>query len=103
MAKSRKGAKEEVKGFTEFEKSVYRCIMKIPLGQVRSYKWVAQRIAKPRAFRAVGTALKKNPFPVTIPCHRVVKNCGDIGNYSSGKSRKRKLINLEKKIKDMIE
>ena len=94
------------KRFTQFEKAVYRCVLRIPLGQVRSYEWVAARVGKPKAMRAVGTALRKNPFTLLIPCHRVVKKSGDIGSYagssSRGSSRKRKLITLEKTIKDMI-
>ena len=92
----------QVREFTEFEKKVYRCVLKIPLGRVRSYKWVAERIGSPKAFRAVGTALRKNPFTLLIPCHRVVNQDGRIGRYSKGKLKKRKLINLEKAVKDMI-
>ena len=77
-------------------------MLKIPLGQVRSYKWVARKIGSPKAVRAVGTALSKNPFTLLIPCHRVVKQDGRIGLYSKGKVKKRKLINLEKAVKDMI-
>ena len=93
---------KKVRKFTEFEKKVYRCVMKIPLGQVRSYKWVAGKIGRPKSVRSVGSALKKNPFTLLIPCHRIVKSNGDIGGYSSGKKIKRKLINLEKSIKDML-
>lgn len=88
--------------FTDFEKKVYRCVLDIPLGKVRTYKWIAERIGKPKAYRAVGSALGKNPFPFFIPCHRVVSASGDIGNYSLGKRFKRELINFEKKLKDMI-
>jgi O-6-methylguanine DNA methyltransferase len=90
------------KEFTAFQKRVYRCVLKIPLGQVRSYKWVARKIGSPKAVRAVGTALGKNPFTLLIPCHRVVKQDGRIGRYSKGKVKKRKLIKLEKAVKDMI-
>ena len=89
--------------FTEFEKKVYRCVLQIPFGQVRTYEWVARKIGRPKAVRAVGTALRKNPFTLLVPCHRVVKKSGDIGDYSSGKRRKRKLITLEKNIRNMIE
>ena len=87
---------------TSFEKEVYKCVMKIPLGEVRSYKWVAEKIGKPNACRAVGRALHKNPFPLIIPCHRVVKNDGSLGGYSWGEGTKKNLINLEKIIKDVI-
>ena len=94
---------KEINGFTEFEKKVYRCVAQIPFGEVRTYKWVAGRINRPRAFRAVGNALHKNPFPLIIPCHRVIKGNGKLGGYSSGKGVKARLINLERFIKDMIE
>ena len=95
---------------TDFEKKVLRVVLKIPLGEVRTYKWVAQKAGRPRAYRAVANVLKKNPFTLFIPCHRVIKSskrsrCQTIawGGYSLGKDVKRDLINLEKKIKDMIE
>lgn len=94
---------------TDFEKKVLRVVVKIPLGEVRSYKWVAQKVGKPRAYRAVANALKKNPFTLFVPCHRVVKSSKrslsqkiEWGGYSLGRDLKRDLINLEKKIKDMI-
>ncbi len=90
------------RSFTSFEKEVYKCVMRIPLGQVRSYKWVAEKIGKPSAYRAVGRALHKNPFPLIVPCHRVVKTDGSLGGYSGGERIKRILINLEKIIKDVI-
>lgn len=87
---------------TNFEKSVLKVVMTIPLGQVRTYKWLAKKVSRPKAYRAVANALHKNPFPIFIPCHRVV-NSKDYGGYSLGKKLKKDLINLEKKILDMIE
>lgn len=87
---------------TEFERKVLKVVSKIPLGQVRSYKWVAKKVGRPRAFRAVANALKKNPYPLFIPCHRVIKSSKETGGYSLGKSLKVELIILEKKIKDVI-
>ena len=83
---------------TEFEKKVLRTVLEIPLGEVRSYKWVAGKIGRPKAARAVGQALKKNPYTIIIPCHRVVASDGKIGGYSQGKDKKKNLLNLEKKI-----
>ena len=96
---------KSVKNFkiTKFQKKVYRCAMSIPFGQARTYKWVAKKIGSPKAARAVGTALRKNPFVLFVPCHRVVKSKGSIGNYSLGRALKQRLINLEKTRKDMIE
>jgi methylated-DNA-[protein]-cysteine S-methyltransferase len=87
---------------TEFEKKVLRVVAKIPLGEVRTYKWVAEKVGRPRAWRAVANALRKNPFTLFIPCHRVVKSSRQTGGYALGKQLKKDLINLEKKIKDMI-
>ncbi|MDD5070784.1 MAG: MGMT family protein [Candidatus Omnitrophica bacterium] len=88
---------------TKFQKEVLRAVSKIPIGQVRSYKWVAEKIGRPRAYRAVANALAKNPYPFMIPCHRVVKSSKAIGGYSLGPDLKERLIKLEKKIKDMIQ
>ena len=88
---------------TEFEKKVLKEVVKIPLGEVRSYKWVAQKIGNPCAYRAVANALSKNPYIIFIPCHRVIKSKGDLGGYWLGKRLKKELINLEKKIKNMLE
>ena len=87
---------------TEFEKKVLRVVSKIPLGEVRTYKWVAEKAGRPKAWRAVANALNKNPFTLFIPCHRVVKSSNKIGGYSLGEGVKKDLINLEKKIKDVI-
>ena len=87
---------------TDFEKKVLKVVAKIPLGQVRTYRWVAERVGKPKAWRAVANALRKNPFPLFVPCHRVVKSAGNTGGYSLGKKLKKDLINLEKKINEHI-
>ena len=83
---------------TIFARKVYAVVSKIPLGQVRSYKWVAQKAGKPKAYRAVGTILKNNPYPLIIPCHRVVKNDLTLGGYALGRRNKEILLGLEKEI-----
>jgi O-6-methylguanine DNA methyltransferase len=83
---------------TPFSKKVYRVVLNIPLGEVRTYKWVAKKIGHPRASRAVGQALKHNPWPLLIPCHRVVASSGGLGGYSRGIKKKKELLNLEKRI-----
>ncbi|MEI8350412.1 MAG: MGMT family protein [Candidatus Omnitrophota bacterium] len=88
---------------TDFEKKVLQVVSEIPLGEVRSYKWVASKIGKPRAWRAVANALKKNDFPLFIPCHRVIQSSKKYGGYSLGCRLKKSLINLEKNIKDVIQ
>jgi O-6-methylguanine DNA methyltransferase len=88
---------------TDFEKKVLKVVTKIPLGEVRSYRWVAKKAGRPRAWRAVANALSKNPFTLFIPCHRVIKSSKEVGGYSLGRGLKKDLIKLEKKIKDVIE
>jgi len=83
---------------TPFAKKVYSIVAKIPLGQVRTYKWVAKCAGRQRASRAVGTILKNNPYPLIIPCHRVVKSNKTIGGYIYGEKRKKMILELEKGI-----
>ena len=80
---------------TAFEQKVYRAVMAIPRGQTRTYRWVARRIGRPGAARAVGNALGRNPFLGTIPCHRVVRSDGSPGGYAAGAARKRELLRRE--------
>ncbi len=88
---------------TDFTKKVYKVTLSIPLGQVRTYKWVAQKCGRPNACRAVGRILKKNPHPLIIPCHRVIKSSGEMGGYSAGGLRvKKSLIELERQIAKLM-
>lgn len=64
---------------TDFQKSVWKALLKIPYGKTCSYKDLSKMISKPKAMRAVGTAVGKNPFLIIIPCHRVIKNDGTLG------------------------
>ncbi len=82
---------------TEFQKKVWIAISKIPKGKTLTYKELALKIGKPRAIRAVGNAVGANPYPVTIPCHRVVKTDGSLGGYSGlgGVKTKLKLLKNE--------
>jgi len=81
---------------TDFEVKVLLEVSKIPRGKVLTYKQIAERIGKPNAYRAVGNALAKNPMPIIIPCHRVIKSNGEIGNYSfGGKKNKISLLKRE--------
>ena len=83
-------------GFSSFSIRVYEEIYNISWGQTRSYKWVSQRLKKRKSQQAIGQALKRNPFPLTIPCHRVIKQDGSIGGFSGGRSLKKRLLELEK-------
>lgn len=78
-----------------FKEEVLDLVSKIPEGKVSTYKKIAQALGKPKSYRAVGNALNKNPKPVKIPCHRVVKSNGKIGDYAKGREKKRKLLKKE--------
>jgi O-6-methylguanine DNA methyltransferase len=69
---------------TEFERAVLLKTLEIPPGEIRPYGWIAAEIDRPKAVRAVGTALAHNPIPLFIPCHRVVRSDGHLGRYSLG-------------------
>ena len=79
-------------GMTEFQRAVLRKTAEILPGEVRPYSWVAKEIGKPKAVRAVGTALARNPVPIVLPCHRVVRNDGRLGNYYYGTEVKRAVL-----------
>ena len=66
--------------------------LEIPRGEVRPYGWIAAEIGRPKAVRAVGTALGHNPVPLIVPCHRVVRSDGMIGQYSLGGPRNKRTI-----------
>jgi O-6-methylguanine DNA methyltransferase len=74
----------DLRGHTAFERDVWQKALEIPRGEVRPYSWVAGEIGRPKAVRAVGTALGHNPVPLIVPCHRVVRSDGMIGQYSLG-------------------
>jgi len=97
-----KDSKNEKYRLTEFQKKVYRAILKIPLGEVRSYSWVAKKIGKPNCSRAIGNALNKNPFAPLVPCHRVVNSNGKLGGYRLGIKKKISLLSKEKYIREAI-
>ncbi len=80
---------------TEFQNLVWDTIHQIPHGEVRSYKWIAEQIGRPKAVRAVGTATGSNPITIIIPCHRVVGSNGSLGGYGGGLERKQQLLKLE--------
>lgn len=80
----------------DFQRRVLEAARRIPFGEVRPYAWVAQRIGHPRAVRAVGTALGRNPVPFIVPCHRVLQTGGGIGGYLFGSETKSGLLALER-------
>ena len=82
---------------TEFEIKVWKEIVKIPYGETITYKDLAVAIGKPNSSRAVANACGKNPYPPTIPCHRVIRSDGKLGGYSGkgGVKTKKKLLEEE--------
>ena len=82
---------------TKFQLKVWRYLLKIPKGKVKTYLDIAKAIGKPRSFRAVANAVGKNPYPLKIPCHRVIRSDGSLGGYSGkgGIQQKRKLLRSE--------
>jgi O-6-methylguanine DNA methyltransferase len=86
----------DLRGHSAFEQDVWRKALEIPRGEVRPYGWVAVEIGRPKAVRAVGTALGHNPVPLIVPCHRVVRSDGSIGQYSlGGPDNKRTILSAE--------
>lgn len=80
---------------TDFERLVWNALKEVPYGETKTYKWMAEKIGKPRAFRAVGQALGKNPLAIIFPCHRIIESDGSLGGYSSGTDIKRRLLEIE--------
>jgi O-6-methylguanine DNA methyltransferase len=90
------GLRLDLRGRTEFERAVWSKALQIPRGELRPYGWIAAEIGRPRAVRAVGTALGRNPVPLLVPCHRVVRSDGLIGEYSlGGATSKRTMLRSE--------
>ena len=81
---------------TPFQEKVWSALAKIPYGQTRSYKEIAQAIGHPKAFRAVGNANGQNSIPLIIPCHRVIESNGGLGGFGHGLKVKKQLLDLER-------
>ncbi|RMF96939.1 MAG: methylated-DNA--[protein]-cysteine S-methyltransferase [Candidatus Schekmanbacteria bacterium] len=82
---------------TDFEIAVWKAVLKIPYGETTTYQSIAKKLGSPSLSRAVGNALGKNPIPLIIPCHRIIKSNGDLGGFTGGKEIKERLLTLEKK------
>jgi methylated-DNA-[protein]-cysteine S-methyltransferase len=80
---------------TDFQKSVWKALLNIPYGTVKSYSEIAREICRPNAVRAVGSANGANPIPIVVPCHRVIAKDGTLGGYSGGLDIKRELLDIE--------
>lgn len=83
--------------YTNFQKKIMQTVKKIPYGETKSYKEIAEAAGYPRAYRAVGNTMRNNLLPLIIPCHRVIKSDGGLGGFSGkeGVALKRKMIDLE--------
>ncbi|MFO0778872.1 MAG: methylated-DNA--[protein]-cysteine S-methyltransferase [Nitrospira sp.] len=80
---------------TTFQRQVWRVLLRVPYGKLRSYQWIAARVGGPQYARAVGNAVGANPIPIVIPCHRIVAQDARLGGFSGGLPMKRKLLSLE--------
>jgi len=80
---------------TSFQRKVWEAAREIPYGETRTYRWLAEKIGNPKAARAVGQALARNPVPLLVPCHRVVSSDSTLGGFTGGVHLKRKLLILE--------
>jgi methylated-DNA-[protein]-cysteine S-methyltransferase len=85
----------EMGGLTKLQQSVLESTADIPYGGLRSYRDIAVAVGRPRAYRFVGSTLANNPFPILIPCHRVIRSDGSFGLFGGGSDLKRELIELE--------
>lgn len=80
---------------TEFQRQVWTQLLKIPYGETRTYSEIATAIGKPKAIRAVATAIAKNPLLIVIPCHRVIGKDGQLRGYRGGEAMKKRLLAIE--------
>ena len=85
----------DISDLTPFEQAALKAAAQIPPGEVRTYAWIAQTIGRPRAARAVGQVMARNPLPLLFPCHRVVDSNGDLHNYEYGVEMKARLLSME--------
>jgi len=80
---------------TNFQRSAWESLLRIPYGETRSYRQQAESIRNPKAIRAIGQANSRNPIPIIIPCHRIIGKNGSLTGYAGGLCRKTKLLALE--------
>ncbi len=85
----------DLRGREGFSRDILERLAKVPYGEVTTYKSLAVEAGNPRAARAVGTIMNRNPIPIVLPCHRVVGSNGSLVGYGGGLERKRQLLDLE--------
>lgn len=93
--KTEKDIFEALKGKTQFERDVLVATFRIPKGRISTYKRIAEKIGRPKAYRAVANALHKNPLSPVVPCHRVVNSDGSFGGPKEGAEWRRKMVMKE--------
>jgi O-6-methylguanine DNA methyltransferase len=81
---------------SEFQKKVWQALLRIPYGETKSYKNIAEEIGIPRGSRAVGMACNRNPISIVVPCHRVIGSDGKLVGYNGGLGKKEFLLAMEK-------
>ncbi|WP_250550241.1 methylated-DNA--[protein]-cysteine S-methyltransferase [Pseudonocardia sp. H11422] len=89
------GLQLDLRGLSDFECDVLSATRRIPAGQTRPYGWIAREAGRPHAVRAVGSVLARNPVPLLVPCHRVVRSDGRLGDYMFGPAHKEELLRAE--------
>jgi methylated-DNA-[protein]-cysteine S-methyltransferase len=87
--------KLDLTGAPEFTRTVLGELARVPYGEVTTYGTLAAQVGSPRAARAVGTVMNRNPIPIVLPCHRVVGSSGSLVGYAGGLERKQALLRLE--------
>lgn len=85
----------DLEGVSPFTRSVLAAAAAVPYGRLETYRSIAERIGRPTATRAVGNALGRNPIPVVVPCHRIVRTGGGLGGYTGGLEIKQRLLAIE--------
>ena len=88
-----------VRGGSDFERAVWRALSAIPYGQMRTYGQIAADVGEPDGARAVGVACNRNPLPIIVPCHRVVGADGKLVGFGGGVWRKKRLLELEARVR----
>lgn len=87
--------KPDLSKLTDFERKVIKAVMKVPPGKTTTYATIAARVGKPGGARAVGNVMARNPFPIIVPCHRVIRTDGTLGGFAYGAGLKRRLLETE--------
>ncbi|MGI1823235.1 methylated-DNA--[protein]-cysteine S-methyltransferase [Exiguobacterium sp. TRN 1102] len=82
---------------TPFQQEIWDALLTIPYGETRTYKQIAEQIGRPKAVRAVGQALNRNPLPILFPCHRVIGSGGKLVGFAGGLAEKQRLLEFEMK------